>query len=116
MRVVVVQEVGADPQRVRAGLVGQVVDDLVHAVRRGAVGLLESVPNEATPAMLTAGPIGSVGERLQVAVGELRACLEHRARRQRQRVAEGDRLVDVVEPGGRAGRVEAAGAARVARS
>src|SRR5436190_23177960 len=28
---------------------------------RRAVGLLESVPNEATPAMLTAGPIGSVG-------------------------------------------------------
>ena len=64
---------------------------------RRPCGLPDSVPNDATPAMLTAGPIGSVGGALQVAVGELRARFVDGPRRQRQRVAEGDRLIEVVE-------------------
>ena len=47
---------------------GEVVDDLEHLVQT-SLGLPESVPNEATLVMLTAGPIGSDGGAFQIAVG-----------------------------------------------
>ena len=79
------------------------------------VGLPESVPNDATPEMLTAGPIGSVG-------GALRSPYANWARvsftvrdDSVMRVADGYAAVDVVEPGRCAGRAQAAGAARVVR-
>ena len=66
------------------------------------VGPPESVPNDATPAMLTAGPMDRKAA-LEAAVGELAARLVDGARRQRRDIARRDRLVDVVEAG-RSGR------------
>ena len=43
------------------GLVRQVVDDLVHLVHARRSGCPTACRTTATPAMLTAGPIGSVG-------------------------------------------------------
>ena len=115
MRVVVEQKIDAGAQRVRAGLMRQVVDDL-NIVFTRRVGLPDSVPNDATPAMLTAGPIGSVGGAFRSPYANLRPRLVHRPRRQRQRVAERDRLVDVVEIGRGRWRIGPAGAARVLRA
>ena len=62
--VVVIEHVDAGAQRVRADLMRQIVDELVSLFCR-RVGLPDNVPNVATPEMLTAGPIGSVGGALR---------------------------------------------------
>ena len=56
---VVEEEVGAGAEGVGAGLMGEVIDELVEAVV-ACVGEPERVPKEATPEMLTAGPMGSL--------------------------------------------------------
>ena len=83
MRVVVVEEVDAGAQRVRAGLMREVVDDLDTACSTRRVGLPDSVPNDgdAGDADGRADRIGR--RRLQVAVRELRARLVDGARRER---------------------------------
>ena len=52
------------------------------------VGEPESVPKEATPEMLTAGPMRIAGRRFQVAVGKLPACFIDRSRGQSHHVAD----------------------------
>ena len=111
-RVVVEDEVGAGAQRVGARLVRQVVHDLHHPVEP-ARGAPDSVPKDATPAMLTAGPIGSVGGAFRSPWGELRPRFVHGPVRDRPRVADRERVIHVVEAGGRRRGIEGAGAARV---
>ena len=60
MRVVVVDDVDAGAQRMRAALLRDVSTSWTIRFRR-ACGLDENVPNVATPAMLTAGPTWSDG-------------------------------------------------------
>ncbi len=86
-----------------------------YIVFRRPVGLPDSVPNDATPAMLTAGPIGSVG-------GAFRSLYANCARvsltvrgESVQVLPKAMRLIDVVEAGRRGRRVQRAGAARVVR-
>ena len=113
--VVVVEDVDARAQRVRARLVRQVVDDLVHLVHAARWDCPTSVPNDATPEMLTAGPTASVG-------GAWRSLYANCARV--SLTVRGDRLsvllnaerpIDVVQAGRGAGRAQRAGAARVLR-
>ena len=57
------------------------------------------MPNEATPEILTAGPIGSEGGACQIAMRELPARFIDQTRRQVSDVARGDGLIGIVQAG-----------------
>ncbi len=92
----------------------QVVHQLVQLVRAsGRASRERPERHDAGNADRRADRIG--GQCRKIAVGDLRARLVHRPRRQADRVAERNRPIDVVERRRRAGRVDAACASSVAR-
>ena len=96
MQIVVVEEIDARAQGVRAALVREVVDHLIHlvqAARRAARARAEC--GDAGNADRGTDRVG--WRRLQIAVRELRARLEHRSRREDQRVADREGLVEIVQ-------------------
>ena len=77
------------------------------------MGEPESVPKVATPEMLTAGPIGSVGRRFRLLCVNCAARFVDRPRRKGRDVAHGHGLIGIVQPGGAVTAFKRAGAARV---
>jgi len=75
-------------------LMRNVIDNLVELSWR-PVGDPESVPNDATPEMLTAGPTESVAGALRSLLGELATRLVHRSRAQRVDIADCNGLVEI---------------------
>ena len=65
--------------------------------------------------MPTAGPIGSLGGAFKSPCAHLKARFADGPRRQRPRIAQGQRLIEIVEPRRCRWRIERAGAARVLR-
>ena len=108
--IVVVDEIDAEPQRMAAALVREVVDDLVERVssRRG---IARARPERRDAGNAHRGTDEVDGRRGEIAGRELRARLEHGTRGQHQRVAEGNRLIEVVDVGGRARRGRSPGIA-----
>ena len=113
-RVVVVQNVDAGTDRVRSGLMRQVVDELVHPVLpAGGTARKRPERRDALDAHRRSHHIGR--RRFQIAVRKLRPRLVDRPRGQAQRIAEGDRAIAVVQGRRRAGRAQSSGAAGVGR-
>jgi hypothetical protein len=77
--VVVVEQVDTSPQRVGAGAVREVVGTCTMEFSR-RVGLLENVPNVATPAIVTCGTDLVAGVGLQVPARHLHAGFVHHVR------------------------------------
>ena len=105
-RVVVEENVHAGAQRMRVRPDAKGCRRPDTSCSRDAVGLPDSVPNDATPAMLTAGPIGSVGGAFRSPYANCaRVSLTVRAE-SASVLLIATALIDVVESRGRAWRVQ----------
>ena len=77
------------------------------------MGEPESVPKEATPEILTAGPIGSEGGAFRLLLVNCPRVSLTRRGRERRDIADGDGLISIVQIGGCGRRAQSSRAARV---